>query len=428
MNPVIILTHDVSFPIEKHRRIEFTKRMIYISKHFPKIILISTDSNLKNKQIQLEFEQKYGIYLYKIPKNEIISTIQCKRIIKNSHPALVICDTSSDARKAILSKIVHDFPMITHTLAFDTDMYLYSTRLKIFKNSKLSRLIKGFLHFFDVFNFNLSNRILCVSPALVKYINRFILPEDSLKQKFIPNSYYHTKHISQESSSLMQKKLDTIQETFDQNQYVILFVGDLIYNKRPDIAILSLKYLLNKIENVILLIIGNGPMDEILRRYSQKLKMNDRIFFLGRLEQFQTIAMISKSDAVIFPSISEGFSNVISEAMAVGTPVVAYAQKSISDLCKDKEVPLIYDENPQNYAAKLYKILKDSKYRDNIVKNLRDLIEPFVNNTPEKRYIKILQEYKDVIRSQYQVSSFKTVFKLVMKWITVFFSSLIKEE
>jgi glycosyltransferase involved in cell wall biosynthesis len=68
-------------------------------------------------------------------------------------------------------------------------------------------------------------------------------------------------------------------------------------------------------------LIGDGPLRADLEAMSRKYQLSDAIEFLGHLNQ--PAPWIAAADALCLPSIYEGFPNVMLEAMALGTPVIA---------------------------------------------------------------------------------------------------------
>ena len=74
-----------------------------------------------------------------------------------------------------------------------------------------------------------------------------------------------------------------------------------------------------------LLIVGEGPERTALERLAAKEGVSERVRFLGRIEQKQLPEIYSAMDALVLASAREGWANVLLEAMACGTPVVASA-------------------------------------------------------------------------------------------------------
>lgn len=73
--------------------------------------------------------------------------------------------------------------------------------------------------------------------------------------------------------------------------------------------------------NVHLWILGEGPLHKELTVLSESLGIGSRVRFLGFMDDPQ--AYMRAADVFVLSSLWEGFGNVVVEAMAVGTPVVA---------------------------------------------------------------------------------------------------------
>lgn len=69
-----------------------------------------------------------------------------------------------------------------------------------------------------------------------------------------------------------------------------------------------------------LLIVGQGPEEEVLRKTARELGVEDRIHFLGQRQDVQDI--LADSDILIHSSIAETCTNVVLESMSVGIPAV----------------------------------------------------------------------------------------------------------
>ncbi|KAF0221830.1 MAG: Glycosyl [Geobacteraceae bacterium] len=71
------------------------------------------------------------------------------------------------------------------------------------------------------------------------------------------------------------------------------------------------------------LIVGGGPEEAKLKNLAFELGVADRVIFTG--ERQDVSELMSSLDVFVLPSIAEGISNTILEAMALGLPVVATA-------------------------------------------------------------------------------------------------------
>jgi glycosyltransferase involved in cell wall biosynthesis len=102
---------------------------------------------------------------------------------------------------------------------------------------------------------------------------------------------------------------------------LIGLVGRLWAQKRVDDAIWAADLLKRVRDDTHLLILGDGPLGERLRRFRDKVEICDRVHFLGHRDDAWRI--IPHFDVLWSTSAYEGQSNVIMEAMSHGVPVVA---------------------------------------------------------------------------------------------------------
>lgn len=107
-------------------------------------------------------------------------------------------------------------------------------------------------------------------------------------------------------------------------RFQFLFVGQLIERKRVSDLISALANLGRS--DVMLTIVGNGPLENLLREKS-KMCLPGRVRFLGVQPMSEIQALMARSDCLVLPSRHDGWGAVVSEALIVGTPVVC------SDTC-----------------------------------------------------------------------------------------------
>jgi glycosyltransferase involved in cell wall biosynthesis len=99
----------------------------------------------------------------------------------------------------------------------------------------------------------------------------------------------------------------------------LLSVGHLIKRKGHDIVIRALPQL----PDTQLLIAGDGEEMDALVRLARDSGVADRVVFLGTVPQENLRYYYSAADVLVLASSREGWANVLLEAMACGTPVIA---------------------------------------------------------------------------------------------------------
>lgn len=99
----------------------------------------------------------------------------------------------------------------------------------------------------------------------------------------------------------------------------ILSVGHLIDRKGHDLAIRAVAGL----AGATLLIAGDGPREAALRALAAELGVAERVRFLGHVDQQRLPGLYGAADVAVNCADREGIANVLLEAIACGTPLVA---------------------------------------------------------------------------------------------------------
>jgi glycosyltransferase involved in cell wall biosynthesis len=87
--------------------------------------------------------------------------------------------------------------------------------------------------------------------------------------------------------------------------------------------------------------VGDGPESDEIKINVEKYGLKDFFKFVGY--QKDVLSFIHRMDFVILPSKSEGFPNVVLEAMACQKPVVATRVGGVSEVVIDGETGIIIE-------------------------------------------------------------------------------------
>jgi glycosyltransferase involved in cell wall biosynthesis len=105
------------------------------------------------------------------------------------------------------------------------------------------------------------------------------------------------------------------------DQMLIGSAGNLFKRKGFDILLHAFAY--SKVEDAHLVIVGGGVERQALESIARGLGVEDKVHWLGRRDDAPQV--IAGLDMFVLSSSNEGMANVMLEAMAGGTPVVAFA-------------------------------------------------------------------------------------------------------
>jgi glycosyltransferase involved in cell wall biosynthesis len=136
---------------------------------------------------------------------------------------------------------------------------------------------------------------------------------------------------------------------------LVLSVGWLIPRKGHDLAIRAAAAM----PEVTLLIVGEGPEANTLKCLAERLGSSDRIRFLGSMPQERLARVYSAADVLLLASSREGLPNVVLEALACGTPVVATAVWGTPEVVAPQVGRLVRDRTPAAIAGALGALLAD---------------------------------------------------------------------
>jgi glycosyltransferase involved in cell wall biosynthesis len=120
-----------------------------------------------------------------------------------------------------------------------------------------------------------------------------------------------------------------------------------------------------KYPQIELKIMGDGEGERVrLEEIVDKLNLRGRVVFLGRIPREKTFSYYQEADVFVLPSLNEGMSNAMLEALATGLPILATDTGGSKELITEGGNGYIIEmKNAQDIADKLEKIINNSELR-----------------------------------------------------------------
>jgi glycosyltransferase involved in cell wall biosynthesis len=84
------------------------------------------------------------------------------------------------------------------------------------------------------------------------------------------------------------------------------------------------------------------------------------VIFTGPVHGGDKAALIANARALILPSYSENFGNVVLEAMAAGRPVIVSREVGLADLVRDSGGGLVTDGAPEHLGEMILQLSSDA--------------------------------------------------------------------
>ena len=168
---------------------------------------------------------------------------------------------------------------------------------------------------------------------------------------------------------------------------LILALGRLHENKAFDVLFEAV----SRVPNAYLWLAGEGPLRKSLEEWAEKLKINQRVRFLGWRQDVE--ALFAAVDILVCPSRHEPLGNVVIEAWAQEVPVVASNSVGPGSLINQGENGILFPVNDATALARaLERLISDEGLCRRLVVQGRHVYE---NNFTEKlvvdKYLKFFE-------------------------------------
>ncbi|BCX89804.1 L-malate glycosyltransferase [Methylomarinovum tepidoasis] len=142
------------------------------------------------------------------------------------------------------------------------------------------------------------------------------------------------------------------------------------------IALKAFSTLLQEYPKARLWIAGSGPERPVLEELAQRLGVDERVTFTGRLTPEEIAVLYRRAHVLLNPSRVDNAPNALLEAMAAGVPIVTTDAGGVPYLVKHGETALLVPvDDHRAMAAAVRRLLKDDDLRRRLITAGRKKIE-----------------------------------------------------
>lgn len=309
------------------------------------------------------------------PKKDLISIIKIRKILKKTKPDIVYLHSS---KAGAVGRIALLFNLKTKILYNAHGWYF---------NAKISDKKKKFYAIIEKILALKATKIINISKAEYDSAMKYkIAPER--KMCLIENAIDFSKFENSEQYRNKTRETYGIKE----DEIVIGVVGRLSEQKDPMTSLKAFEILCQKRENLKLMYVGSGELEEDVKQYAIQKGLIDKIIITGWVKDVEKY--IPAFDIAILPSKWEGFGLVLIEYMACNKPIVASKIGGIVDIIKSEKNGLL--ATIQNYG-------QFAEFIERYIFNkelCRKIMEYNYNYAIENYDIKILiQEHEKLLNS-----------------------------
>lgn len=153
----------------------------------------------------------------------------------------------------------------------------------------------------------------------------------------------------------------------------LLFLGRINWKK-------GLEFLLDAVKDVagVKVVIAGNDEEELtpkLRAQAERNGIASRVDFRGPVSGAAKDKLLRTSTALVLPSLSENFGNVVLEAMAVEMPVIVTPEVGLAPEVDSAHAGIVTSNAPDALAAAIRRMLGDSDVRTAMGRRGRELVQ-----------------------------------------------------
>ena len=176
-----------------------------------------------------------------------------------------------------------------------------------------------------------------------------------------------------------------------ERENLIGYIGRLSEEKGILNLIKAAAIILKSKRTIRFIICGKGKLDRDIKKIIRAESIEDQVKLVGWIPHEKVPQYLNKFRLLVLPSFTEGLPNVIVEAMACGTPVLATPVGAIPEIIKDCETGFLLKSNdPKDIAESIIKLLDNPKLLEKVSINAYKYAQ---KNFSEKNVIEKWRKY-----------------------------------
>jgi glycosyltransferase involved in cell wall biosynthesis len=280
-------------------------------------------------------------------------------IIKKENPDIILC-----AEYGPITLVV-----FFYKLFFNQKFHFYTMSDDSIKDSKARKGIRALLR--NVIPKNIEGVIFPSEEVGNWYKENISAKAKTLELPIIHNDEVFRNELN-ESIKIANENITNYNL---KGRKVILFVGRLVEVKNLPFLLKVIAQL--KSNDWILVIVGDGILNNELRNQARILNISDKILFVGRKEAIELYAWYAFAQILVLPSTSEKFGAVVNEALLGGCKVLCSELAGASILINNDNGRVFSPYNEKEFLTSIEDTLKTVDVTTSGIQKVRDNRMPF---------------------------------------------------
>lgn len=159
------------------------------------------------------------------------------------------------------------------------------------------------------------------------------------------------------------------------NQFVFIFVGQLIWQKNLKVLMEAISHLNATGLDFKMLFVGKGVAEEELKKMNEELNLSDRVLFVGPIYDREYLkALYCRADCLLFPSVYDNASIVVREAASQGCPSLLIKGSNTAEGIQDNFNGFLSENSPKTIAKRIHSIASNRELLEQVGQNANQTI------------------------------------------------------
>jgi glycosyltransferase involved in cell wall biosynthesis len=184
-----------------------------------------------------------------------------------------------------------------------------------------------------------------------------------------------------------------IKKRINERANVIGYIGRFAEEKGILNLVKSIPLVLNRRKDIYFVLCGEGELSDEIKKIVQRESLGKNVKLTGLISHIDVPNFLNNFKLLVLPSYTEGLPNIVLEAMACGTPVLATPVGAIPDIIKDGKTGfLIKSNDPKNIADKIVELLDKYELLEEVSMNAYNYVKENFN------YEKTLESWRRILK------------------------------
>lgn len=359
----------ILYLLNDFRDISINRNILKLASHLTStqfqvyILTLNHSGTIKSK-----FTKQFGRNVYTSDKSFLSGILMLRKIILENNISIVQSQTLRADLTVILVKL-----LLKDKIGKDL-IHISNRRNYLFLPCEPRFFWKNVLYFFSC---HLADLNICVA--------------NHISHKLISKLHVPSQRVNTIFNGVRIRNIKTLNRKLISTPPLIIYTGQLIKRKNVicllrALSVITLPYKC--------LIIGDGPEKQSLVRYINEQKLEDKITFIPFTTNINRY--LSKADIFVLPSLAEGMSMSLLEAMNFGLSCIVSDIDANTELINHMENGLIHPINNFRILAESITILLSNKSIMNDLKNStrQTIIKTYNQISLFQKYTKTYIQYE----------------------------------